>query len=391
MVVEFSVGPDGELGRYEIYEAVIRSHVRFTYERVARMLGLRDPADAPMPDDDPAAEAQRGSLEAALHCTRALRRRRQRRGYLEIDLPEVRFVFDPAGGIGAVIPAERNEAHKLIEEAMLAANEVVARHFAASERQTLFRVHGRPPETGLTRFMAQAEALGAPLTVKGRISAARLTKYLRSIKGHPQERLLNMLVLRGMATAVYSHEPNLHFGLGTNFYLHFTSPIRRYPDLVVHRMIKEELRGAPSGFAEGSLAELAIECSRKERLAVEAERAVQDLYKALFLAQHVGEDFDGTIIGVIGVGLFVQIDEHFVEGLVPVDALQDDYYELDEEAAMLVGRHTGRTFGLGDRLKVRVAAVDARRRRVELHVAEPRFVRRASRATPYTLKRRRRT
>jgi ribonuclease R len=369
MVVEVSVGPDGELGRYEIYEAVIRSQMRFTYERVARVLGLRGPDDAPVPDDEPAVEARRPMLEAVLHCTRALRRRRQKRGYLEIELPEPRIVLDPAGGISAVLPAVRTEAHQMIEEAMLAANEVVARHFTIEERAALFRVHDHPPDTGLARFMNQAAALGAPFEVKGRVTAARLTKYLRSLRGHPHERLLNMLLLRSMAQAVYSDEASLHFGLGTSFYLHFTSPIRRYPDLVVHRLIKEELRGVDAGYEPEALGALADECSRKERLAVDAERTVQDLYKALFLAQHVGEEFDGTVIGVIGVGLFVQIDEHFVEGLVPTESLQDDYYELDEQGATLVGRYTGRTFGLGDRLRIRVAAVDARRRRVELHLA----------------------
>lgn len=372
MVVEFAVGPDGELGRYEIYEAVIRSHVRFTYERVARMLGLRGPDDAPEPDHEPEVEARRPDLEQMLHCTRALRRRRGRRGYLEVDIPEPRILFDPAGGIADVLPARRNEAHQMIEEAMLAANEVVARHFADAERPAVFRVHDRPPEEGLARFMVQADALGAPLHLRGRVTAAMLTRYLRGLKGHPHERILNMLLLRAMAQAVYTDEPGLHFGLGTRHYLHFTSPIRRYPDLLVHRLIKAELRGEPAPMDAEALGAAADACSRLERLAVDAERTVQDLYKALFLAERVDEEFDGTVVAAVGFGLFVQIDDHFVEGLVPVEVLPDDYYELDEEGGRLVGRFTGRTFGLGDRLRVRVAAVDVRRRRVEFHLVEPR-------------------
>jgi ribonuclease R len=168
-----------------------------------------------------------------------------------------------------------------------------------------------------------------------------------------------------MAVAAYNEEPGLHFGLGSEAYLHFTSPIRRYPDLLVHRLLKAELHGEPLPSAD-ELGALADHCSRRERLAVDAERTVQDLYKAIFLSRHVGESFDGLVIGVTAIGLFVQLDTHLVEGMLPAAGLRDDQYEYDEEVKEFRGRRSGRRFGLGAHLRVRVNSVDITRRRVEL-------------------------
>lgn len=363
LVAEFDVEADGTLGRADVYEAVIKSHARFTYERAARMLGLRGPEDSPQPDDDPKYERLRPMLSHVLDGTRALRASRRRRGYLELETPEPRVFLDAEGNVEDIRPAARNEAHRLIEEAMLAANEVVARRFVHAEQPAIFRVHDRPDRQLVERFRTQAESLGAPLR-QPRVTPAALSTYLRQQSEHPERNLISLLLLRSMAKAVYEGEVSPHFGLGAPMYLHFTSPIRRYPDLVVHRLLKAEIHGRERPDSD-ALAEMAAHCSRRERAAVDAERTVLDLYKAVYLSDHVGEEHDGTVHGVTSIGLFVHLDAHSVEGLIHVERLEDDYYVLDEETGDLVGRHTGNTFRLGDRVRIRVADVDVRRRRVD--------------------------
>ena len=365
LVVEMEVAPSGDVSRYDIYEAVIYSHARFTYERVAHMLGLRGEEDAPTPDPDPLYEGLRPVLEDLLDCSRALRGFRKRRGYLDLDIPEPRILLDAEGNVADVVPAERNEAHKIVEEAMLAANEAIARHFVQSDRPAVFRIHDAPPAAGLARLLAAGAAFDAPLTLKGKATPGRLSHWLRALGDHPQRRILHQLLLRSMAVAAYNEEAGLHFGLGSEQYLHFTSPIRRYPDLLVHRLLKAELHGEPLLDAD-TLGALADHCSRRERLAVDAERTVQDLYKALFLSKHIGESFDGLVIGVMGIGLFVQLDQHLVEGLVPAAAFRDDQYDFDDELKEFRGRKNGRRFALGSHLRVRVNGVDIAKRRVEL-------------------------
>jgi ribonuclease R len=365
LVVEMEVAPSGEVGRYDIFEAVMNSHARFTYERVAHMLGLRSAEDEPATDPEAPFEALRPVLEDLLDCSRALRGHRKRRGYLDLDIPEPRILLDADGQVSDVVPAERNEAHKLVEEAMLAANEAVARHFVQQDRPAIFRIHDSPPAAGLARLMAAGAAFDAPLILKGKPTPGRLSQWLRAIGDHPHRRILHQLLLRSMAVAAYNEEPGLHFGLGSDQYLHFTSPIRRYPDLIVHRLLKSELHGETLPDAD-TLGALADHCSRRERLAVDAERTVQDLYKCLFLSHHIGETFEGLVIGVMSIGLFVQLDEHLVEGLVPAANIRDDQYEFDEELKEFRGRKNGRRFALGARLRVRINSVDTTRRRVEL-------------------------
>jgi ribonuclease R len=367
LAVEMEVSPRGEIERYELFEAVIRSQVRLTYERVARMLGLRGPDDEPVVDEDGEVEAFRPELTALRECTRALRGRRRRRGYLDLDLPEGRVLLDAEGDIEDIVATERTEAHLMIEEAMLAANEAVADHFAQAGTPAVFRVHEKPPEDGLARYDAAALALRAPPIERRKLSSGRLTKYMRGLRSHPLRRLLHMLLLRSMARARYAPEPALHFGLGAERYLHFTSPIRRYPDLVVHRLVKAELRAglAPTSKRE-ALGRVAEHCSRRERLAVDAERAVLDLYKALYLSRHVGEAFDGMVIAVTQMGVFVELTGHYMEGMLHVESLPDDYYAPDPSQTALVGRRTGDRIGLGTRLRVRVESVSVRQRRVDL-------------------------
>ena len=362
MVVEVEVEPNGDLGRTTHHEAVIRSHARLTYDRVGELLGLR--GEAPKPDPEPEVEALRPELEAVMHVTRALRRRRKRRGYLDLHVPEPKVVLNAEGEVETMRPAPRHEAHQMVEEAMLAANEAVARGFVEREQPSLFRTHGRPLPEKLEVFRGRATALGAPCNKdQVRPHAGRLTKWLRKLSDHPQHALLNSLLLRSMAKAVYTEASAPHFGLGAPTYLHFTSPIRRYPDLVVHRLVKAWLGGDDLPGSE-TLAAMAAHSCRRERLALDAERTVLDLYKALLLKRFVGESFDGTVVSVTGLGLFVQLEEHLAEGLLGMAALHDDYYELDADNDTLVGRNTGSTWTLGDRATICIEDVEVRRRRV---------------------------
>jgi len=364
LAVDLEIGPDGEVERSNIYEAVIRSHARFTYERVARMLGIRSKDDTPAEDPDPHFEGLRSVLAALLDASRALRHFRRRRGYLDLDLAEPKILLDANGDVADIVAAERNEAHRLVEECMLAANEAVARSFVEADLPAVFRVHDRPVPRSVARLEATAAAFGAPLRTKGAITPSRLSTWLRGVDAHDNRRILHQLMLRSMAVAAYDEEPGLHFGLGAEEYLHFTSPIRRYPDLIVHRLVKARLHGEPLPNAD-ALGVLADHCSRRERIAVDAERSVQDLYKALYIRRHLGESFDALVLGVHAIGLFVQLDAHMVEGLVPAGSLKDDLYTFDEASSEYRGRRSGARFGVGARVRVRVEAVDTRRRRVE--------------------------
>lgn len=365
MVAQFTILPDGELTAGAMCEAVIRSHARFSYDRAARMLGIRSAEDQPQADDDPIFEALRPNLQGLVDAMRARRRWRQRRGYLNLEVGEPRIWFGDDGEVEDVRPGSRHEAHLTVEDAMLAANEVVAGWFVEHRLPALFRVHGQPNEEALARFREQSVNLEAPFKLKGKATPIAFNRYLRANSDHPLSNLLNMLLLRSMAKAVYDESAAPHFGLGTSTYLHFTSPIRRYPDLLVHRLWKRAAQDDAQKDAS-VLHEAAMHCSRRERVAVEAERTVMDMYKARFLANHVGEEFTGTVIGVMSLGAFIQLDDHAVEGLLPADRLTDDIYRFDKDTGTLRGRKSGREVALGARMRVKIAKVDVAQRKVNL-------------------------
>ena len=365
MVVEFDVTPQGELTKPKFSEAVIRSHARFTYDRAADMMGMR--GGEPMTDDSERHEGLRPVLEAVRDATRARRAKRKRRGYLLIEVAEPRVFLDEDGQVDDVRSSERHEAHMMIEEAMLAANEIVAQHFVDAGLPSMFRVHDTPPPDNLERLMLQADGLGVSTKGLGKkVTPQRLSKWLKSHVDHPMYPLLSLMILRTMAKATYDAEVAPHFGLGAPAYLHFTSPIRRYPDLEVHRLVKRILMGKPLE-DDAALDALAEQSGRRERVAVDAERTVLDLYKALFMRERIGEEFDGTIIGAAQPGVFVKLDEHAVEGMVSVEAMKGDYFELTPQGDFL-GRRTKQRYGLGDRLRIKIENVDIRRRRVEFSV-----------------------
>lgn len=356
---------DGALEGYRAARSVFRSRRRCTYTEVFGWL-----EEGGWPDDVP--EDVRASLLLLDEAARRLGRRRQQRGAIDFDLPVPEILLDPDGFMTGVVAAERNRAHRLIEELMLAANECVARLLTWGRQPGIFRVHERPSPGKLGELQAVLEEFGVAL--KGNLEELpprEVQRVLSAIVGRPEERLLQTLILRSLARAAYHPECKGHYALATDFYLHFTSPIRRYPDLVVHRCLARLLSGTLLTGTErdlfvGELEDIAQHSSFTERRAEEAEREVVRWKQAEFMRARIGEEFSGYVTGVTAFGLFVQLAEVFVEGLVHVSALKDDFYRYDELAHRLVGQRHGRVLRLGDALRVRVRGINEERREVEL-------------------------
>jgi ribonuclease R len=349
------------------HEAIIRSAARLTYTEVRQALVDRDPAMharlAPVLEP----------LEHGERLAGLLAKRRHARGAIDFDLPEAEVVLDLQGRPEQIVRAERSIAHRMIEEFMLAANEAVARELTRCKLPLLHRVH-EPPDPESVRELARfLEGFALRLRLEGgKVSPGAFQAVLERVAGRPEERLVNTVLLRAMQQARYAPEPLGHFGLATDAYTHFTSPIRRYPDLVVHRILEGVLRGRPR--VPEDLPAIAEESSRRERVAMEAEREIVQLKKIQIMRDKVGEIYDGFVSGVTPFGFFVELTEVFVEGLVHVSTLGDDFYEHVEGQHLLRGRRTKRTFRVGDPVRVDVAGVSIERRQIDFVVAgiEPR-------------------
>ncbi|BDG01672.1 ribonuclease R [Anaeromyxobacter oryzae] len=362
MVADLVVDGRGETKSAEVYEGVMRSAARCTYTEVAKVLeGERVPGR----------ERFREHFEVMAELQEKLTAMRRRRGALDFDLPEAKIVLDAEGGVATIEKRPRNRAHRIVEEFMLAANEAVARWFGTRELPTIYRVHGTPDEEKLQAFLALAATHGFDVPEIPAEPQA-LNRLLESLRGHSQQRALNQLLLRAMMQAVYTPENIGHYGLAAEHYLHFTSPIRRYPDLVVHRLLKEEwahrqgrsTRRTP----EPALEEIAVLSSERERAAMEAEREIASFYAALFMKDKVGETFEGVVSSVVEFGIFVELKRWFVEGLVRAEDLRGAF-ELDPVQHALVDRVTGRAFRVGDPVSVDVVNASPARRRIELRLA----------------------
>ena len=357
---------DGQVLGAAFFPGVMRSRARLTYTLVRRIVVDGDLAarreHAPLVDD----------LErmAALGDQLALVRRR--RGSIDLDLPEAEVVVDLEGRPQDILRAERNLAHRLIESFMLAANEAVAHYLTARRLPVPYRIHEPPAEDAVRDLARVLEGFGLRLAVQeGAVRPLAVQRVLGRVAGRPEERLVNTLVLRSMTQAGYAPANAGHFGLAAPCYTHFTSPIRRYPDLVLHRVLAAHLRGDQRTIAAvaGDLGAICEESSKRERVAMDAEREVVQLKKVQFMQDKVGETFDGFVSGVAPFGIFVELAEHFVDGLVHVATLTDDRYELVEHQHRLVGRRLGRSFRIGDPLRVRIASVSIERKQIDLVIA----------------------
>ncbi|MEM9860988.1 MAG: ribonuclease R [Myxococcota bacterium] len=360
MAVELELTKNGRVRGQRLMEGVMRSRARITYEGAARALGLTEVG--PLEEE---AEKRKKGLAALYALSKVLRARRMERGALDFDLPEPKVVLDRHQVEPIDVRQSRKdegvrEAYRLVEEMMLIANETVARFFKERNVPTIHRIHGTPDDQKIERFAKLARALGYSIDAEAAKEPKELSKFLRAVEGTEQAPVLRYLLLRAMQQAAYDTDEDVgHFGLAARDYLHFTSPIRRYPDLEVHRTLKRILRREPIDRATATprLRRTAADASRLERRAITVERQVVDLYRAILLRDRVGDEFDCTVSGVSDRGFYVRFDKPYCEAHVPLDRLDDDYYELGELGIRLIGTRNGRIFALGDRLRVRLESV----------------------------------
>ncbi|CAB3390842.1 ribonuclease R [Kyrpidia spormannii] len=368
MTCDMEWTPDLRRVHHEIYPSVIRTRERMTYTAVRRIL-----------EEDPELAARYEPLVPMFRHMRdlamALRKRRLARGAVDFHFDETKVILDESGKPVDIVRKPQTVAEQIIEEFMLAANETVAEHFQRLEVPFLYRVHEDPDPEKIEGFKEFIWNLGYVLRTKGgRAEPRALQEILEQVRGKPEERVVNTILLRSMRQARYSHEGLGHFGLAAEFYTHFTSPIRRYPDLVIHRVIREWLRegGLPptkEAHWRAEMPRIADQSSERERVAVDAERESQDLKKVEFMLDKVGETFEGIVSGVTSFGLFVEL-ENSVEGLVHISYLTDDYYRFDDRQFALIGERTGRNFRIGDRVKVLVAGADKEERTIDFRLVE---------------------
>jgi ribonuclease R len=344
--------------RQELRRTVIRSRHRLSYDQVQDVI---DGKASIARDTDQA-------VRDLVGLSRSLRRSREERGSLDFDLPQARVVLNTQGEPTDIERVLRLESHRLVEDFMLLANHLIARMAVERRIPLLHRVHEEPDADRIDQLRDLLRSLNLRLPRKGKVKPRDLQKVLQSVEGRPEEGLVSTVVLRSMKQARYSEQNLGHFGLATRHYTHFTSPIRRYPDLVVHRLaVAAFVDGRPASelMDTDTLAGIARLSSERERVAVDAERDSVDLKKVELMEQHLGEVFDGTISSVTSFGFFVLLKEFFVEGLVHVSALADDYYVFQEDRYTLVGEHRRRQFRIGDAVRVRIAAVDIEDRKID--------------------------
>lgn len=367
MVCEMRVNPEGKVTRAQFFEGLMRSAARLTYTKVAAYLA--NPAAAHAPE----VTALGDQLKSLYGVFKALHRARATRGALDFDAPELKVQFDSQGRIASFVEASRNDAHRLIEECMIAANVQAARFLKKHRIPTLFRVHGKPEADRLEQLRQFLQGFNIQLPTDRDIEPTDLSEVLQRAAGHEEAHLIQTVVIRSMPQAVYQPENIGHFGLSLTEYAHFTSPIRRYPDLMVHRGIRHVLRGGTAEtfpWTEGMVATLGQSCSFTERRADEATRDAMSWLKCEFMRDKIGEEFDTLVTGVVDFGLFVQIKGMQIDGLVHVSALGSDYFSRDKSGYRMVGTRSGRIFRLGDHLRVRLINVVIDERKIDFELAE---------------------
>nr|WP_314116063.1 ribonuclease R [uncultured Aggregatibacter sp.] len=369
MVCEMTISAKGKMTDYQFYEAVMNSHARLTYNKVAKIL-----------EKDTALCERYASLVPHLQdlhdMYQALVKARQQRGAIEFETIESKFIFNALGRIERIEPVVRNDAHKIIEECMILANIASANFMEKHQEPALYRIHAVPGEEKLTAFRSFLAECGLSLSGGNKPTPTDYAQLLEQIKQRPDHELIQTMLLRSMSQAVYSADNIGHFGLALEEYAHFTSPIRRYPDLTLHRGIKYLLakqkgskrKTTDTGGYHYQFEEMDVfgaHCSSTERRADDATREVADWLKCEYMQDHVGEEFDGVISSVTGFGFFVRLNDLFIDGLVHISGLANDYYLFDMPKQRLIGENSGMIFRLGDAVKVRVEAVSLEQKQID--------------------------
>ncbi len=361
MSVMLRMDADGNVRSHSLVRSVIRSRHKLSYDDAQAVL-----------DGARSVDAETDQALRMLHTlSLTLRAAREDRGSIDFDMPEARVVLEESGEPADIQRVLRLESHRLIEDFMLLANETMAREASRRKLAIPYRIHEPPDTARIEQLREFVGSFGLRLKGKGSPAPKQVQELLEQVKGRPEEKLLSSVVLRSMKQARYSEENLGHFGLAAPFYTHFTSPIRRYPDLLLHRICASRFLDDDVGVLSAEqIAPLAKLSSERERIAEAAERDSVELKKVQYMERHLGDEFAGTISDVRAFGFFVLLDDVFVDGLVHVGSIEDDYYAFHEDAYALTGQNTGRTYRLGDRVRVQVASVDREARRIDFIVLE---------------------
>lgn len=381
LVCDMTIDPQGNIKRSRFLQAVMRSHARLTYDTAARLVVERDPALRRQYN------ALTPHLDELYTVYKVLKTAREKRGAIDFDTQETVIEYGNAGKIERIVPSERNDAHRLIEECMISANVAAARFLQRHRIPALYRIHEGPSAAKLEKLRAYLGQLGLQLDGGDKPRSEHYEKLLTAIRDRPDLPIIQTLLLRSLSQAVYSPDNSGHFGLALPAYAHFTSPIRRYPDLLVHRAIRHVLQGGKGqdfSYSQADMATLGEHCSATERRADDATRDAVEWLKCEYMLDKVGNQYAGRVTAATSFGLFVILDEVYVEGLLHVTALTNDYYHFDPIRHSLRGERTGKTYRLGDSIRVSVARVDLDERKIDFELVQ------AESSTPPRAKKRRR-
>jgi ribonuclease R len=364
MVCDMEVSSSGKVNKATFFEGVMKSKARLTYSQVGEFLSGASKTSVP-------SELQ-GSVRDLHDLYKAFAKQRSRRGAIEIDLPQTKFKLNDDGEIDRIEVVPRNDAHRLIEECMIAANVEAAKFLKKHKIPALYRVHPKPDTDRFNELRLYLVSLGLKVPHPDHVEPRHFTQLIGQVKDRPDSAAITMAMLRSLTHAEYSPANVGHFGLALGSYAHFTSPIRRYPDLLVHRAIRHIIRGGKPGkydYAPKEMERLGMITSAHEKRAEEATRDVEAWLKCQYMEQHLGDEFDGVITGVTNFGVFVQITELMTDGLVHVTSLANDYYKYDAGSQRLVGERSGDSYSLGEEMRIRVQRVDMETRKIDFRPA----------------------